>query len=177
MAFQCMSCGNAVSALVYVDARYSHDNSYIKERVSAKIDTVYIILPAIVEIDDSIPEKSRNYLKQATDSLHAPDGAIMLAAASVDAMLKEKGLEKGSLYERIEQAVQQQILTKDMGEWAHAVRLESNKPRHADKDDPHATRDQSQQVIDFARALGEFLFVLPSRIKAGKEAAEGAGAA
>jgi hypothetical protein len=80
----------------------------------------------------------------------------MLAGSAIDAMLKEKGLVTGSVYARIEQAVTDGILTKDMSEWAHAVRLEANSPRHADLDDPHATPLRAQQVVDFATSLGIF---------------------
>jgi hypothetical protein len=48
-----------------------------------------------------IPDRAREYLEQAISSISAPAGAIMLAASSVDAMLKEKGLNSGKLYSRI----------------------------------------------------------------------------
>lgn len=95
----------------------------------------------------------------------------MLAGSAVDSMLKIKGYEFGSVYARIEQAVKDHVLTQEMSEWAHAVRLEANKPRHADIDEPHATRESAQQTIEFAEALGEYLFVLPARIERGKVAA------
>lgn len=51
-----------------------------------------------------------------------------------------------------------------MGAWAHDVRLGSNRPRHADQDDPHATPQEARQAIEFAKTLGTVLFVLPNRI-------------
>jgi uncharacterized protein DUF4145 len=103
--------------------------------------------PAARPVAEELPETARSYLKQATESLHAPDGAAMLAGASVDAMLKSKGLESGSVYERIEEAVKQGILTRDMAEWAHEVRLGSNRPRHADKGRPHTTHEEAKQAV------------------------------
>ena len=58
-----------------------------------------------------LPDRARPYLQQAIDSQQAPDGAAMLAASAVDAMLKKKGLTDGSLYTRIDKAIQQNILT------------------------------------------------------------------
>jgi len=95
-------------------------------------------------------------------SRHAPDGAAMLAGAAVDAMLKSKGLEKGTVYDRIEAAVEQGILTRDMAEWGHEVRLGSNRPRHADKDRPHTTHEEAMQAVEFVMVLGDVLFVLPA---------------
>jgi hypothetical protein len=59
-----------------------------------------------------------------------------------------------------------------MGDWAHWVRLGSNRPRHADKDKPHVTPSEAQQSVEFAQVLGEFLFVLSSRIAKGIEQAQ-----
>src|SRR5215472_16757457 len=90
----------------------------------------------------------------------------------VDAMLKHLGLTEGSVYKRIDAAVGQHILTKAMGQWAHEVRLGSNRPRHADIKEPHVTSQQAEQSVDFAEALGHYLFVLPSRVTRGIAAAK-----
>lgn len=123
-------------------------------------------------LDESIPELARDYLNQAQESLHAPDGAVMLCASSVDAMLKAKGLEKGTLNERIIEAKNDGLMTEGMEQWAHHVRLDSNKPRHADTKEPLSTPEEAKQTLEFTLALAEFLYVLPSRVAHGlKEAA------
>lgn len=119
-----------------------------------------------------LPDRAARYLSQAIGSMFAPDGAVMLAGSAVDALLKEKGYTAGSVYERINKAVEDHVLTADMAEWAHAVRLEANRPRHADLDEPHATAAEAKQSIEFAKALGDFLFVFPARVAAGKQAAD-----
>jgi hypothetical protein len=86
-------------------------------------------------------------------------------------MLKAKGLLEGTLFVRIGQAAEQHIITEDMARWAHHVRLEANAPRHADAQDPHASREEAAQSVEFAEALGNFLFVLPSRVRRGLRAA------
>jgi len=96
----------------------------------------------------------------------------MLAASAVDAMLKFKGLSAGSLYARIDQAVAQHLITNDMAKWAHEVRLDANDQRHADDGAPLPTQDQAQKCVDFAMALGQFLFVLPARVQRGIESAQ-----
>jgi hypothetical protein len=106
-------------------------------------------------------------LQQAFETLHAPDAAAVMAGSAVDAMLKHLNLVDGSVYSRIDEAVRQHILTAAMGEWAHEVRLGSNQPRHADKEDPHVSPKQAQQSVEFAEALGHFLFVLSSRVNKG----------
>lgn len=137
--------------------------------IHRQLDAI-VVLPEPTVVDEDLPERAKRYLGQAIESLHAPDGAIMLAGSAIDAMLKEKGYLEGSVYARINKAVDDHVLTVGMSEWAHAVRLEANKPRHADIDDPHATKEMAEQTIKFAEALGEFLFALPARIERGKRA-------
>ena len=130
--------------------------------------------PAPKTVKDDIPERPRIYLQQAFDSLHAPAGAVMLAASAVDAMLKLKGYNDGSLYSRIEKAASDHVITQDMAKWAHEVRLEANDQRHADQAASFPSSDDASRAIDFASALAEILFVLPSRVQRGMEEAHSA---
>lgn len=128
---------------------------------------VLSIFPSSLDVSEDVPGRARAYLDQAINSLSSPAGAVMLAASSVDAMLKAKGLAQGSLYARIDQAASQHLITSDMATWAHDVRLDANDQRHADTDADLPTQDQAQKCVDFAMALGQFLFVLPARVQRG----------
>lgn len=130
------------------------------------IETLY---PSAPSAAPEIPDPARRYLQQALETLHAPDAAAVMAGSAVDAMLKHFNLIEGSVYHRIDEAVRQHILTAAMGDWAHEVRLGSNRPRHADRENPHISPQQAQQSVEFAEALGHFLFVLSSRINKGIE--------
>jgi hypothetical protein len=130
-------------------------------------DEVIEIFPSPKEIDNDIPEKPRAYLKQAIESIHAPAGAVMLAASAVDAMLKIKGYSEGNLYNRIEKAAQEHVITPAMSLWAHEVRLDANDQRHADERSSLPDPNDAQKVIDFSMAFAEFMFVLPNRIQKG----------
>lgn len=136
---------------------------------------ILTLYPSPKELDPDLPERVRTYLMQATESLHAPDGAAMLAGAAVDAMLKEKGFENGSVYHRIDEALKAGVLTHDMAEWAHDVRLGSNRPRHSDSSDPHVRPAEAKQAVEFAEMLGHFLFVLPARVQQKAKLAKSGG--
>lgn len=125
------------------------------------------IIPAIDSVAESIPDKPRNLLSQAKNSLAAPAGSVMLSASAIDAMLKERGLVDGSLYKRIDGAVTSHLITQDMADWAHYVRLDANDQRHADVAATLPTIDDAKKCLDFALALAEVLFVLPARVKEG----------
>ncbi len=135
---------------------------------STEISEIY---PSTSTVHEDIPDRAREYLQQALDSLHAPAGAVVLAASAVDSMLKAKGLKDGTLFSRIEAASKQGLITAEMAQWAHEVRLDANDQRHSDDSAPLPGPDDAQRVIEFAQALGMFLFVLPARVKRGLAAA------
>lgn len=148
--YQCSRCGGLVTAAA--------------PDWEAPVTECY---PAISEVDSALPEKARGYLQQALNSLHAPAGAIMLAASAVDAMLKTKGYKDGSLYTRIDKAAVDHLITQDMAQWAHEVRIDANDQRHADNAASLPTTGEARRCVDFAIALGQFMFVLPARVQKG----------
>lgn len=162
--YRCTTCGNAVSAKGDPSSDFANPPAVA-------------LFPAPKVAHEDIPEVARNFLQQAFETLHAPDASAVMAGSAVDAMLKAKGLTEGSLYARIDAAVEQHILTEAMGDWAHEVRLGSNRPRHADEERPHVTEEEAQQSVEFAEALGNFLFVLTAKIERGIELAKSAGEA
>jgi len=152
--YKCTYCGGVVSA-------YSN-----------KLNGVVIdYFPKSTSVDKELPERVRDYLQQALNSMNAPAGAVMLAASSVDAMLKEKEYQEGSLYSRINKAAEKHLITEEMAKWAHEIRLDANEQRHSDEDSLLPTEDDAKRVIDFAIAFGQFLFVLPARVLRGIEEA------
>lgn len=148
--YQCSVCGGVVTAWAGADGHETHQ-----------------VFPDVRAVADEIPGRAREYLVQAIASLSAPAGAVMLAASSVDAMLKEKGLSNGSLYARIDEAVGKNLMTADMATWAHEVRLDANDQRHVDQNAGLPTAADAKRVIEFTEALGQFLFVLPARVTRG----------
>jgi hypothetical protein len=148
--YVCQTCGGVISAWSYRDG--------------GEVDEYF---PTNKIVQNDIPERPANYLSQAIESVHAPAGAIMLSASAVDAMLKIKGYKDGSLYARVDKAVENHLITKEMGLWAHEIRLDANDERHADETAPMPTKNDAEKCIDFALALAEYMFVLPSRITRG----------
>lgn len=123
--------------------------------------------PSGLAVSTELPERPRTFLSQAQESLHAPAGAVMLAASAVDSMLKARGLTEGSLYARIERAAAEHLITPEMSQWAHAIRLDANDQRHADESTALPSEGDAKRCLDFASALGEILFVLPARVARG----------
>jgi Domain of unknown function (DUF4145) len=128
---------------------------------------VQAVYPRFESVDLEIPDRPRAYLKQSSESMHAPAGAVMLAASAVDSMLKARGFNDGSLYSRIDKAAAEHVITQDMAAWAHAVRLDANDQRHADDTAALPTTADAQRVLAFATTLAQIMFVLPARVNRG----------
>jgi hypothetical protein len=154
--YRCNTCGGIVTAGGQSQGPNEPYNTPVQE-----------IYPSKPTISDSIPKKPNEFLQQAQGSLHAPAGAIMLSASAVDVMLKEKGYTEGSLNQRIDKAAKEHVITEEMAQWAHQIRLDANMQRHADKDAGLPTKEDAKLTYDFAIAFAEYLFVLPSRVTRG----------
>jgi hypothetical protein len=165
--YRCTTCGQVILIRCKLSLRRGPDSHW--EKIDLDVDQIF---PAAPTVDESLPPTARKYLSQAFETLHAPDAAAMMAASAVDAMLKAKNYTEGSLYTRIDKAVADHVLTDGMGKWAHAVRLEANNVRHADTENPHISKEQAKQVVEFASALGDFLYVLTAKVNKGVQAAE-----
>lgn len=142
--------------------------------VLTRADTVPLYVssmwPSTPSISETIPERAREFLRQATASLHTPAGAMMLTASAVDAMLKDKGYKTGVLNTRIKAAADAHLITNEMAEWAHEIRLDANEQRHADEEAPLPNQADAERSLEFSRALGQFLYVLPAMVAAGRRA-------
>ena len=153
-SYACQRCGGVVTA----SGNGNIGNPEITE-----------MFPSSLVLDDTIPKRAKSYLSQAIDSLHSPSGSIMLSASSIDSMLKSKGYKEGKLYSRINKAAADNIITESMSKWAHQVRLEANDERHADDEADLPNEIDAKRSIDFALALAQFLFILPSLVEKGIE--------
>jgi hypothetical protein len=150
--YACQRCGGVVTA----SGNGNLGNPEIEE-----------MFPSSLVLDNTIPEKAKLYLSQAIDSLHSPSGSIMLSASAIDSMLKSKGYKDGKLYSRINKAAEDNIITESMSKWAHQVRLDANDERHADDESTMPNELDAKKSIDFALALAQFLFILPSLVEKG----------
>jgi hypothetical protein len=153
--YRCESCGSMVMTVAPV-----------KGNVATEITQIW---PTPQTVAEAVPTRAREFLSQAMASLHAPAGAVMLTASAVDAMLKERGLKEGSLYSRIDTAAKAHLITAEMAAWAHEIRLEANDQRHADEGADMPNSADAEKVIEFAKALAQFLYVLPARVERGRK--------
>ena len=164
--YACRSCAGAVSA-------YTTDKDHHNRKASNSGGIVAGYYPEPTEFvpDPAIPDRAAHYLSQAVATKDNPSASVMVAASAVDAMLKVLGYKDGVLHSRIEKAHKDGKITADMAAWAHEIRFGANEQRHADEAAPLPTSEDAHQLIEFAQAFAQLLFVLPARVKRNREAA------
>lgn len=165
--YRCASCGGVILAAARVIS-----STLPVGQAFLQVSPIDLILPKPRIIPAEIPDRARAYLVDAAKTLAAPAASLMVSASAVDSMLKAKGYKDGNLYNRINQAADDHVVTKEMAEWAHHVRLEANGQRHADDEETIPTKVEAERSLEFALALAEFLFVLPARVTRGLKQTE-----
>ena len=156
--YACESCAGLVGGGVMVAP---HQSGTVAN------SQIHWLVPLVQSLSADIPSQASRYLMQAQETISSPDSSVMTSASAVDAMLKARGYKSGTLYSRIVKAEEDGVLTKDMSEWAHDIRLDANDERHADLAHTGTTAEDAQRCLDFADALADLLFVLPARVKRG----------
>jgi len=156
--YACESCAGLIGAAIRVAPQ---QGTVVQEAL------IQWLVPQVDSISADLPPQATRYLTQARETISSPDSSVMTSASAVDAMLKARGYTAGTLYSRIVKAEQDGVLTKDMSQWAHDIRLDANDERHADTAHTGATAEDAQRCLDFVDALADLLFILPARVKRG----------
>jgi Domain of unknown function (DUF4145) len=111
------------------------------------------------------PENVANFFQQAVSSLQAGnfDAAGMMFRKTLESATKAMNAEAAGqkLVKRIDQLVETGILTKDLGAWAHEVRLAGNDAAH--EENPFSAEEASS-LRAFTENFLRYAFTLPAAV-------------
>jgi hypothetical protein len=107
--------------------------------------------------DPANPARGVGYLLQALAYASHPLASMDAAANGLDAMLIAKGYKQGSLGERLEQAVKDNVLPERIGKLAHQIGLDTHDQRHTDEHAPLPTQQHAMRFTEFVVGLLSFL--------------------
>lgn len=125
-----------------------------------------------VIIPDHLPDNIAALYLQAAKNLKPDmwDSAAMMGRRVLEVALKKlKPDLNGSLYQRIEILAQKSIITQDMKNWAHEVRLDGNQAAHEEKL-IHETA--AKELMAFVELFLMYTFTLPGMLKIRRESAD-----
>ena len=162
--YQCQSCQKAITARIDCDATTGIQ----------KLDTCFPKIENQILEAEAVPENIRKDLQEAFES--TPSASIMMTNRALDMMLVDRrGYDDDTLsfYQKIEKALEDNLITEDISKWAHKIRLDSNVIRHKKTEgNNRPTSEQAQQALKFAQTLAEILYIFPSLIPKEEEKEE-----
>ncbi len=120
--------------------------------------------PDIERAPEFTPEQAAHDFEEAASCLRTGNykAASIMARASLEAAVKSLEAKGNNLKEKINDLAARHIITPDLADWAHEIRTIGNNAAHDGT--PH-TKQDAEDIIDFAEMLYIYLFTLPGRIK------------
>lgn len=135
---------------------------------------VNAIYPTVIKIDmpEGIPENVAKAFRQAAETRKSRhfDAAAAMYRKSMELGLKEKSPEIAAwkIEKRIDQMAEQGLITKELQEWAHELRLDGNDAVHA----ADATAEVVDQMHNLCKFLLIYLYTLPEQVKEARQRRE-----
>jgi hypothetical protein len=122
---------------------------------------------------DYVPDAAADAFVEGAEN--ARDGryssAVMMFRRAIDVGTKvfEPAIDVHNLGKRIDKLADNGLITRDLKEWAHKIRLEGNEAVH---DLPKPTKEQTEELQLFTELVLTYLFTLPAKVKANLPAHE-----
>lgn len=77
---------------------------------------------------------------------------------------KSPGIEAWKIEKRIDKMAAEGLITKELQDWAHELRLDGNDAVHDDEMD----KDDADRMHNFCKFLLTYLYTLPEQVKAAR---------
>lgn len=136
------------------------------KRVNGEIVAIYPN-PLPEPIDERVPESIREDFEEANlcFSVDAYRAAAVMARRTLQSICLDKGANEGDkLHQQIDWLFSQQIITRELKEWAHEVRYVGNDGAHPKKpeDDIPVTSEDAKDILDLLKQFSQVLYVAPA---------------
>ncbi len=120
-------------------------------------------------INDKIPDFLKNDLEEASKclSISAYRGTASLARRVLQLICIDKGAKKVRLLDQIYELGEMGIITKDMIEWAHAIRWVGNDASHPEKNE--VEKDDAEEILSLVEQMIHILYIAPTIAKEKRE--------
>ena len=150
--FQCPTCGLAIVGR----AETSIDLDGILQFVHT--ERVYPS-PARIQLSMAIPESARKDLQDAQKchSVGIHSASAVLCGRAIERIVRDKTGEK-TIARGLQKLLDDRIIDEKLFSWADALRKERNTAAHATDDE--ITAENARDLLDFAVAIYEYVYVL-----------------
>ncbi|MFH0771236.1 MAG: DUF4145 domain-containing protein [Candidatus Omnitrophota bacterium] len=134
-----------------------------RDRAMSVIDIYPINIPTA---SSDIPEKIRNiFLEALCDfGIKSWNSTATMCRRTVQELAMEKGATGDTLFAQIDDLASRQIITQDLKDWAHEIRILGKEGAHADVP-TDVGEEEAKFAIDFTEDLLNFVYVLKARLQ------------
>jgi len=128
-------------------------------------------------VDERVPSPIRKDFEEALRcfSISAFRAAGVMARRALQSCCLDKGArEEEKLVKQIEWLFEQRIITKELKDWAHEVRLVGNDAAHPKnpKEDQPITKEDAKVILDLLEQFTNVLYVAPAIAEESRKARE-----
>ncbi len=119
----------------------------------------------IPKLDTSIPEQVANDYVEAIKcfDVGANKAAVVMCRRALQNSVLEKGAKKEKLFDQIDELHTNQVITKDIKDWAHEIRITGNIGAHPDQDGlEDVTKEDAEELIRFMEEYLNYVYTMPS---------------
>ncbi|MCG7388710.1 DUF4145 domain-containing protein [Pantoea sp. ACRSB] len=119
---------------------------------------------------DNTPKRAAEFFIESKDNLQRQryDTAVMICRKVLDIATRQLLGDKSNretLVQRITMLHAQNLITEQMKDWAHIVRIDSNGAVHSDE---IFTKEEAEEIIGFTEVFLIYSFTLPAMVEAKK---------
>jgi len=162
-----------------LNCNYCHQHVYVVlgEKITEDSRGNKISQEVIVEsYPKRVPKMHESITKNIADDyieaikcldVGANKGAIAMCRRALQSSALEKGASKDKLIDQIDELWEKGIITKDIREWAHEIRLSGNIGAHPNEDGlMNVTAEDAKGMIEFLERYFEYVYVMPYKVYA-----------
>ena len=119
------------------------------------------IRPTEKEYDD-VPDDIASAASEAYScfSINANRAAVLMARTAIEATAKDKQITDGNLYQKIDAMAEKNIITDQLAEEAHEIRLLGNDMAHGDLAEAVSEEDASD-ILGFLDSVMDYVYQQP----------------
>lgn len=174
-------CGNCEGGMAAKVGQFQTPQSPHQYPTGLELNEKYLImdrypLPAPITLPEYLPDNIRTVFKGAADNLriHSTgpkgedrcvwDGAAMLCRKALEMSCKILGPDfSGGLEKRINMLAERSLITRQLAEWAHEIRIDGNFAAH--ELEP-VTEAFAKELFNFTEIFLMYVFTLPGMLAA-----------
>lgn len=116
---------------------------------------------------ESIPSQVADDYVEANKcfDIDAWKASSVMCRRALQSSVIEKGAIKDRMIDQIDELYRKEIITKDIKNWAHEIRLTGNIGAHPDKDGLEAiTKEDAKELIDFLEEYLNYVYIMPRKV-------------